>query len=128
MSTLEFYDSIQLLLKYFHTGAVTAKGLVFDKDQQALTCISTGGPPTTVSWIKDAQTIDVDGNTYRQIQTITDSINATFMTTIFINTTLDQNKIVGNYSCIVNNSRVLYQDDSQHVSFEIQGKPFQAHL
>ena len=113
-------------MTYFCAGAVTAKGLVFDKDQQALTCISTGGPPTTVSWIKDAKLIKVDGNTYRQTQTITNRINATFMTTIFIKTAIDQNRIVGNYSCMVSNSRVLSQDANQLVSFEIQGKAFEA--
>ena len=32
-------------------------GLTFDPDQGTLTCISTGGPATTVTWTRDSTTV-----------------------------------------------------------------------
>ena len=38
--------------------------LNFDEEKQVLSCISTGGPPTTVNWMKDDQPIVVSRTMY----------------------------------------------------------------
>lgn len=95
--------------------------LRFDKRQQALSCTSTGGPPTTVMWTKNGQTLNIDEITHTQTQRITNTSSSIFVTTIFIHHRPDLSEIVGNYSCIVNNSRVTTMGMNQH-TFEIQGK------
>ena len=96
---------------------------MFNKEEQALTCTSSGGPPTTIIWTKDGEVLNMDGNVYKQIQTVVNQSNATFKTTIFIKTKLNQSSVVGNYSCTVNNSRVT---NINSVEFNIQGMPFLA--
>ena len=46
-------------VKDFHNvGDITISGEVtFDSDQLTLTCISTGGPATTVTWTRDSTTV-----------------------------------------------------------------------
>ena len=41
------------------TGDITIMGneVTFDSDQLTLTCISTGGPATTVTWTRDSITV-----------------------------------------------------------------------
>ena len=94
--------------------------LIFDKNQQSLSCISIHGPPTKHNWSKDGQMLTIDGTIYSQRQTIVNASSSTYITTIFIR--LEQPKIVGNYSCMVSNSRVIYPGENQHKFFEIRGK------
>ena len=98
-----------------------AEDLRFDKRRQALSCTSTGGPPTTVTWTKNRQLLNIDGITHTQTQRIIDASSSTFVTTIFIHHRPDLSVIVGNYSCLVNNSRVTTMGMNQR-TFEIQGK------
>ena len=104
-------------------GAVEAKDLTFENSKQALSCTSTGGPPTTVSWMKNGEPLTVDGTTYVQTQVIIDTNSSIYITTLFIKVP-DQNEVVGNYTCGVNNSRVtselLHQTYSNTI--EIQGR------
>ena len=76
-----------------------------------------------VIWTKDGEVLNMDGNVYKQIQTVMNQFNATFKTTVSIKTTLNQGSVVGNYSCMVNNSRVT---NINSVEFKIQGMPFLA--
>ena len=106
-----------------NTGVVIANNLTFDKRQQALSCTSTGGPPTTVSWTKDGQSLTIDETIHQQRQIIMNAASGTYVTTIYIRyPTLDQHKIVGNYSCFVSNSRVTVNGSTQHMNFKIQGE------
>ena len=43
----------------FYIGNVTIIGdeVAFDSDKLTLTCISTGGPATTVTWTRDSTTV-----------------------------------------------------------------------
>ena len=103
-------------------GVVIASELTFDKRKQALSCTSTGGAPTTVSWSKNGEPLNIDGSTYQQSQIIINASRSTYVTTVFIHP-LDHHKVVGNYSCSVSNSRVIFNGSSQHTMyFKIQGK------
>ena len=67
-----------------------------------LTCVSTGGPATTVMWMKDNQILQTDGPIYRQEQRITDSDNATYENSVYA---ADAANLVGVFTCIVENAR-----------------------
>ena len=54
-------DHIHILICDFISGIVDVQGVVFTLEniaspQFTLTCISTGGPATTVTWTRDSQT------------------------------------------------------------------------
>ena len=48
---------------HFIGGDITIMGdeVTFDSDQLTLTCISTGGPATTVTWTRDSTTTVTEG-------------------------------------------------------------------
>ena len=106
------------------SGAVEAKDLTFDNSKQALSCTSTGGPPTTVNWMKNGDPLNVSGTTYVQTQEVIDTNSSIYITTLFINVP-DQNEVVGNYTCGVNNSRITFesyhQQNTKTSPVEIQG-------
>ena len=87
------------------SGAVEAKDLTFESSKQALSCTSTGGPPTTVTWMKNGDPLNVDGATYEQLQEIIDASSSTYITTLFINV-CEQNDVIDVYSCAVSNDRI----------------------
>ena len=103
-------------------GVVRVSDLTLDESEQALLCTSTGGPPTTVNWINNGQPINIDGVTYKQRQVIVNASRSTYTTSLFIHPlNQDQNEVIGNYTCMVSNSRVISPGKSQHMNFEIQG-------
>ena len=76
--------------------------LVYDETTRSLTCTSTGGPATTVTWRKDGAVISI-GAAYQQTQVVTDATTGTYETVL----TIDQSvtDIIGTYSCTVENAR-----------------------
>ena len=50
----------------------------YDQSSQTLTCTSTGGPATTVTWSRDNTTILLDGSTFQASQIVTDTSTATY--------------------------------------------------
>ena len=106
----------------FHLlGAVKIIELNFDEEEQALSCNSMGGPPTSVSWMKDDQLIIVDGRRYWQTQAIVNPNSSTYSTTLYIGLR-DQDQVIGNYTCRIRNSRVNFYGNNQHIVLEIQGE------
>ena len=95
--------------------------LKFDEEKQALSCTSTGGPPTTVSWMKDDQPIVVSGTTYWQTQDIINPNTSTYITILHIGLR-DQDQVIGNYTCKIQNSRVKLYGTNQYNKLEIQGE------
>ena len=68
--------------------------LTFDSDQLTLTCISTGGPATTVSWTRDFTTVITEGT-----QTVlNDPETARYTHTLNVTT-------AGEYTCTVSNDK-----------------------
>ena len=65
-----------------------------------LTCTSTGGPPTTVTWRKNG--VLVNDSLYQQSQIVLNTTTATYENTLYGDHIED---LVGSFTCHVINSR-----------------------
>lgn len=65
-------------------------------------CSTTNVPPTRITWTKDELPIDIDRDTVRMKQTVTDYYNSHYDNTLLINNNPDN--VVGKYACIVSNN------------------------
>ena len=86
----------QYYLEIFHLlGDITIMGdeVTFDSDQLTLTCISTGGPATTVTWTRDSTTVTT--GTQSILNNVT---NAQYTHTLTVTTG-------GEYTCTVENNK-----------------------
>ena len=78
-----------------NSGYVMISGnLTFDSDQLTLTCISTGGPATTVSWTRD--NVDITGEQNETV--LNDPETAQYTHTLTVTT-------AGEYTCTVTNNK-----------------------
>jgi len=77
---------------------------VFRDESRTLTCTSTGGPATHVTWKKAGRVITLN-TTYNQTQRITNLINGTYQTVLSIAPAVTD--INDTYSCMVENTRGL---------------------
>ena len=68
----------------------------------ALTCTSTGSPPTTVTWAKDGVTLPANETMYSFTQTLVDRATSTYNNTLTIDASFIY--VIGSYSCRVSNS------------------------
>ena len=68
--------------------------MTFDSDQLTLTCISTGGPATTVSWTRDSTTVITEGTE----TVLNDPETAHYTHTLTIS-------LAGEYTCTVANDK-----------------------
>ena len=64
-----------------------------------LTCVSTGGPATTVTWTRDGAAVYYDVN-HVLTQTVTDELTATYSNVLTVT-----GREPGNYTCSVTNNR-----------------------
>ena len=87
-----------------HAGAPNVTELTFDRESRALTCTSTGGPATTVTWTKDGAVI-TPSTTHQQTQMIVDSVEGIYQNTLAIALSVTGDNLYGLYSCMVENSR-----------------------
>ena len=76
----------KLQVKHMHvvhsfiaTGNAHIDELIYDKDTQTISCISIGGPISTVSWKKDNLFIDGKDQRYDFSQQLLRSYNATYI-------------------------------------------------
>ena len=82
------------ILHHIDTGDVRISGEVtFDSDQMTLTCISTGGPATTVTWTRDSITVTEGTETV-----LDDPETAQYTHTLTVTTG-------GEYTCTVSNNK-----------------------
>jgi len=86
------------------SGSPDVTSLEYDSSSRTLTCTSTGGPATTVTWRRDWVVITLNA-TYQQTKTITDNSTSTYQTVLTIDSSVDQSDIPGFYSCAVENAR-----------------------
>ena len=88
----------------------------YDRASQTMTCTSTGGPATDVTWFKDNEKIITvsNGGIYEQSQIITNTSSATYENRLRI--VNKSSKAAGTYSCLVTNPR-----GSTNESLYIQG-------
>ena len=89
---------------FHHAGSPNVTSLTYNDESRTLTCTSTGGPATIVSWRRNEVVINL-GATYQQTKTLVDSITGTYQTVLTIDPSLDQRNIEGTYSCTVENVR-----------------------
>ena len=87
-----------------HAGAPNVTELTFDRESRTLTCTSTGGPATTVTWTKDGAVI-TPSTTHQQTQMIVDSVEGIYQNTLTIAQSVTGDSLYGLYSCMVENSR-----------------------
>ena len=93
-------------MDFFNTGDVRILGdIVFS--QSTLTCISTGGPATTVTWTRDSTTVTEGNETV-----LNDPVTAQYTHTLMIDTP-------GLYTCSVANNKP--SNDSVSRNFTLAG-------
>ena len=89
----------------FFQGAPIISVLTFSGTTRTLTCISTGGPATTVTWKMGGSELTVDGSMYQFMQTLTEESTATYSNVLTIVSTNLTTIIGSNFTCEVENSR-----------------------
>ena len=87
-----------------HAGSPNVTSLTFDDQSRTLTCTSTGGPATTVTWRRDGTVITLNA-TYKQTKNLVDAVNGTYQTVLAIDPSVGQSDLVGTYNCTVENDR-----------------------
>ena len=87
-------------------GAPNVTNMTFIGQTATLTCISTGGPATNVTWRRDGVVI-MPNATYQQTKRVIDNSTGTYQTVLTIDPSVDQSGILGTYNCTVENVRGL---------------------
>ena len=85
-------------------GSPNVTSLTFDDQSRTLTCTSTGGPATTVTWRRDGIVITLNA-THQQTKNLVDAVNGTYHTVLAIDPSVGQSELVGTYNCTVRNDR-----------------------
>jgi len=99
------YSHVALVYSYIHAGSPNITNLTYNDQSRTLTCTSTGGPATTVTWRRDGVVITLSA-TYQQTKSLVDPVAGTYQTVLtIIDPSLDQSSIVGTYNCTVENDR-----------------------
>ncbi len=111
-SMLEFIQPMKVRLSNFIIirfsnctiiGSISSAQISYDKETSTLTCTSTGGPATTVTWSKDGNPVQVDGQTLQQVQEVMDTSSATYQSRLTI--VNKGSNLSGSYKCTVTNAR-----------------------
>ena len=96
---------------------MTNVSVQYNRASQTITCTSTGGPATNVTWYKNKTEIMIpnEGGIYEHSQITTDTVSATYENRLRI---VDKSsEVAGTYTCEVRNPR-----GSRNESLYIQGK------
>ena len=96
--------SITIISLPSFSGFPSVTSLRYDYQSRNLTCTSTGGPATTVTWRKDGAVITL-GATNQQTKRVVDPVTGTYQTVLTIDPSVSQSDIVGTYNCTVENTR-----------------------
>ena len=78
--------------------------LTFNVLSTILTCTSTGGPVTNVTWRRDGVVITLNA-THQHTKRLVDAVNGTYQTVLTIDPSVGQSGIEGAYNCTVENDR-----------------------
>ena len=95
---------VSIIFDYSCVGSPNVTSLTFDEQSRTLTCTSTGGPATTVTWRRDGVVITLNA-THQQTKMVVDPVNGILQTVLTIDPSVGQSDIVGNYNCTVENIR-----------------------
>ena len=96
----------------FSTGSVVVSSVQFQLTSGVnatiptftLTCTSTGGPATTVTWRRDGIVITLNA-THQQTKRVVDPVMSTYQTILTIDPSVSPSDFVGTYNCTVENVR-----------------------
>ena len=86
------------------SGSPSVTSLRYDYQSRTLTCTSTGGPATNVTWRRDGAVITLN-TTHQQTKSLVDPVLGTYQTVLTIDPSVGQSDILGTYSCTVENAR-----------------------
>ena len=89
---------------FIHAGSPIVTSLTYDNQSRTLTCTSTCGPATTVTWRRDRVVITLN-DTYQQTKRLLDAETGTYQTVLTINSSVGWTDIMGTYNCTVKNER-----------------------
>ena len=78
--------------------------LDYNNQSRTITCTSTGGPATTVTWKKDGVVITHNA-THQQTKRVVDPVWGMYQTVLTFDQSVSQSDTVGTYSCTVENAR-----------------------
>ena len=87
-----------------HAGLPTVTNVTFDNQSKTLTCTSTGGPATIVTWRRDGAVITLN-TTHQQTKSLVDPVTSTYQTVLTVDPSVGWIDIVGTYNCMVRNDR-----------------------
>ena len=106
MLSVPYYTVLTFHLYFclcIYAGSPIITSLTYNDQSRTLTCTSTGGPATNVTWRRDGVVITLNA-THQQTKRVVDSVNGTFQTVLTINSSVSQSDIVGTYNCTVTNA------------------------
>ena len=85
---------------FLPSGSPRVDTAVYDHQSRTLTCTSTGGPATAVTWRTDGAVITLNA-TYQQTKRVVDPVRGTYQIVLTIDPSVN---IMGAYSCTVENA------------------------
>ena len=97
-------ELVRIELTFFFVGTPSVTHVTYADQSRTLTCTSTGGPATTVTWRRDGVVITLNA-THQETKRLVDLVNGTYQTVLTINSSVSQCGIVGTYNCTVENAR-----------------------
>ena len=97
-------------LLHFFTGSTEIQSLTYNTASGVLTCTSTGGPATDVTWNRG-------GQVYNQNKIVDDTVNGIYYNLLTI-TSSQISDYTGSFTCIVRNTR----GSSSRTTGEYKGK------
>ena len=100
-----FYKVHLISCNMLNTGSPSIIALRFDRNSTTLTCTSTGGPPTTVTWRRNG--VLVSDSLYQQSQRVVNTETATYDNVLFSSHITN---FVGTFTCEVGNVRSTAED------------------
>ena len=77
-------------------GNLSIVSFVYSNMSKSFNCISSGGPATNVSWMRNGEPLALRTE---QSQILVDSVNATYHNILYFG------KLAGNFTCMVTNNR-----------------------
>ncbi len=80
---------------------IITEGIQFSRDNLSLTCLSSGGPVSSVEWTRDGPGVALSTR-YTFVQTLTDVSTATYANVLMASDITD---LVGTFTCSVSNGR-----------------------
>ena len=95
-------------------GILAITSFDYDRATLTLTCVSSGGPVDSVTWMKDGVEITGDDPDFSLSQIVTDISSATYQHTLSVRNVLH---FVGRFTCIVRD--VVGNNDTRDLTSEV---------